>query len=129
MEKLEKFLYDKKTGMEYQLSAREVYLPLFYMGELDHKTLGKYGRMYLKYLQNNREGYYNHLLLSGQLYNHLVEVECRAKTMIEEIIMKLSSDEKSDEVLKKEEPLKWNGLMLNYLKCAEEIVLKEVIYT
>lgn len=70
----------------------------------------------------------NHLLLSGQLNDHLIEIDIQANRLIDEAIKHLAKEENCDDTLKKKDPLQWYGLMLNYKKCAEEIVLKEIVY-
>ena len=74
--------------------------------------IGKYGMLRRSYIRKNRQGIYTGLLLSGKLNKHLEEV-----------------DQQADEMLKAQDQLKWVGLMNNIRAAAEEIVLRELIYS
>ena len=90
--------------------------------------LCKYGRMRLHYLKEYRHALYASLLLSGQLNAHLYDVDERASKQVDEIIAAMAKKDGTDEELKARDQLLWVGLMNNYRDCAEEIVLKEVVY-
>lgn len=90
--------------------------------------LGKYGRMRLSYLREQHDGFYTALLFSGKLEEHLREVDSRAARQVNEIVAAMAKAEGTDEALKARDQLRWVGLMNNYRACAEEIVLKDVVY-
>lgn len=91
-------------------------------------SLGKYGRLRLRFLKEQRRALYDGLLLSGKLHEHLREVDARASMQVDEIVAAMAKADGTDEVLKARDQLRWAGLMNNYRACAEEIVLKEVVY-
>lgn len=91
--------------------------------------LGKYGRLRLRFLKEQRHAFYAGLLLSGKLQKHLQEIDARASTQVDEIVVAMAKADRTDEALKARDQLCWIGLMNNYRACAEEIVLKEVVYT
>ena len=84
------------------------------------------GRMYL--LENN-----SHLVqilsVKGQWWEHLWEVDDAAQQQVEQMVAAMARQDGTDEALKQRDPLRWAGLMNNYQHCAEELVLKELIYT
>lgn len=90
--------------------------------------LGKYGRMRLHYLKRYRHALYASLLLSGKLNAHLHDVDERASKQAAWIVAAMAKKDRTDEALKARDQLLWVGLMNNYHNCAEEIVLKEVVY-
>ncbi len=90
--------------------------------------IGKYGRMRLHYLREQKHALYTSLLLFGKLNEHLHEVDERAEKQIEEIVTAMAKADGTGEALKARDQLHWVGLMSNYRSCAEEIVLKEVVY-
>ena len=47
---------------------------------------------------------------------------------VEDIVQHFAKTEGTDEKLKAENQMRWVGLMNNYRHCAEEIVLKEVVF-
>ena len=103
-------------------------LPNLELPSQDERPLGKYGRMRLRYLREHHHAVYTGLLLSGKLDAHLHEVDERATKHVDEIITAMAKADGTDEALKARDQLRWVGLMNNYCACAEEIVLKEVVY-
>ena len=90
--------------------------------------LGKYGRMRLHYLKEHRRVLYTNLFTTGKLDEHLHEVDQRATKQVEQIVAAMAKQGGTDEALKDSDQLRWVGLMNNYRHCAEEIVLKEVMF-
>lgn len=103
-------------------------LPNLELPPQDERPLGKYGRMRLRYLRKHHHAIYTGLLLSDKLDAHLHEVDDRATTQVREMVIAMAKADGTDEALKASDQLRWVGLMNNYRACAEEIVLKEVVY-
>lgn len=95
----------------------------------DYGKINKYGYLQLNYLKQHKKGLYTTLLMQDKLTNHLVSVsnECeeRLKTLMDTYI---KNDEKLSEKSKANNQIEWIKLMNNYRNCAEEIILKELIY-
>ena len=91
-------------------------------------TIGKYGRMRLKYLKEHKKSLYTELMIKGTLSKHLAEIENVAKERIDLIIMQLAETENVNEVLKNSSQLEWVQSMNNIKYRAEEIVYNEIIY-
>ena len=69
----------------------EYQLPLLALPQTnDSKPLGKYGRMRLAYLKNQRPVLYNRMLLNGTLWPHLQEVQRVASEQVERTIAALA---------------------------------------
>ena len=51
--------------------------------KVNDKPIGKYGRMRLRYLMDNRKGLYTVMLLNGKLQDHLAEIDEAARERIE----------------------------------------------
>lgn len=94
----------------------------------DAAPLGKYGRMRLRYLKEHCRALYTGLQLSGKLIAHLHEVDDRANVIVKQVVTAMAKADGANEELKASDQLRWIGLMNNYRSCAEEIVLKEVVY-
>jgi hypothetical protein len=54
-------------------------LPDMGLNETDKTPLNKYGRMRLRYLQEHRPGLYTRLILSGKLYEDLLDIQKAAQ--------------------------------------------------
>lgn len=91
--------------------------------------IGKYGMLRRSYLCQNHQGVYTGLLLSGELNNHLEKVDRQATEMMERLVSQMVNLQGVTEELKAQDQLKWVGMMNNIQAAAEEIVLKELVYS
>ena len=107
----------------------DYYLPNLTLSKTKNQiNLGKYGRMRLDYLKQNRRGTYTILLTKNQLENHLVEIEKISKRRIGNLINEMAKRENVTENLKQKNQIEWVGMMNNFKNIAEEIAIKELIY-
>lgn len=90
--------------------------------------IGFFGRRYKDYLKENHKIIYYNLLTKQQLLQQIKLVEEEANELYESIITSLKSQEKVDEKLKADDPIRWVQMMNSILNRAREIVLAEVIY-
>ena len=91
--------------------------------------IGKYGMLRRSYLRRDHQGIYTGLLLSGKLNKHLEEVDQQADEMVKRLVSQMVKLQGVTEELKAQDQLKWVGVMNNIRAEAEEIVLKELIYS
>ena len=117
--------YIEQNGITNELRG-EQYYPLLELPE--QKEIGKYGRLHLEYLKAHRKGRYTNLLSEGTLNQRLCEIDLAAKTMVETIITRITTERGIDENLKARDMLRWVDEMNNIKASAEEIVLREVVY-
>ena len=92
------------------------------------EPFGRYGRIRQRYLKENRPVLWNHLVLTGTLYEHLHEIETAAQSRIDLMLPKLAEAAGATEALKAADPMRWTGLMNTCKAQAEEAVLNELIY-
>ena len=104
-------------------------LPDMGMNETDKTPLNKYGRMRLRYLQEHRPGLYTRLILSGKLYEDLLETQKAAQDRVEIITDKMAKAQNISEAMKAQDQMAWVGAMNMIRLQAEEIVLQELIYS
>ena len=93
------------------------------------KPLGRYGRMRRDYLKEHRPVLFNAMMVSGKLYPHLNEIEQTMNRRLEQMMPELMQAAGVTEELKATNQMKWVGMMNNIRHSAEEIVLKELIYS
>ena len=91
-------------------------------------SLGKYGRMRKRYLEQRRDGTFTALVLSGKLTEHLLEVDQTARDQLAALTRQLAADEGVTESLKARDQLEWLRHMNSLRNRAEEIVKNELIY-
>lgn len=123
----DKFI-DEKTGIEY-IKQGDYYLPnLILAPEETNYKIGKYGRLKLNYLKNNKKVEYSILLIENKLNRYLHEIDIVSEDMLKSIISQLMKQENVTEELKSTNQMEWVQAMNNIKNRAEEIILKELIY-
>ena len=103
-------------------------IPDIKMDDQPTGMIGKYGRMRKKFLKENRSGFYNTLILTNGLTEHLIEINRQAKEQIQLLSLQMAQAEGVTEKLKAENQLLWVQRMNNIYHRAEETVLNELIY-
>ena len=89
--------------------------------------LGKYGRMRLSFLRQQRPVLYNTMLLNGSLYPHLMEVEQTAESRMRQTMEQLLKQNPAPD--KEQNQMAWVQHMNSLKAQAEELVLTELIYS
>ena len=92
------------------------------------KPIGKWGRLYRDFLKNHHPIRYNTLILTGQLWESLGQINEQAQDWLETIIAQMVAAESVTEDLKAADPMAWVGAMNNIRSRAEEVVLRELIW-
>lgn len=105
-------------------------LPNLTIKKQNYGEINKYGCLRLHYLKENNKALYTTLLMINQLTNHLVSVSNEAEKRLNILIEQYKkSDKLLSEKSKENKQLEWVKLANNYKNLAEEIILKELIYT
>ena len=116
-----------ENGIHYTLNG-DYYLPNISIPDGD-KPIGKWGRMRLRFLKENKPILYNQMILSGTLQSHLVETNETANRRLEKMIPEMAAAEEIDENLKSADQMEWVRRMNSIQHRAEEIILSELIYS
>ena len=72
---------------------------------------------------------YLELLLDGNLNEYLHQTDEECYQMMERLVEQMKAKQGVTEQLKSENPMQWVGMMNNIRHCAEEVVLKELVYS
>lgn len=105
-------------------------LPNLTLNDNKKGTINKYGMLRLDYLKAHKKALYTTFLMKDELTNHLVSVSKDAENLLNSLMESYKkSNEKLSEKSKESNQLEWVKLMNNYKNTAEEIILKELIYT
>ena len=126
MGKLEKVIVE--NGITYVLSDDDIYYPDLQLPEGTNYNIGKFGHMRCEYLKEFRHRYYMELLLEGKLNEYLHEVDEECYEMLDRLVEQMKVKQGVTEQLKAENQMLWVGKMNNIIACAEEIVVREVVY-
>ena len=109
------------------MPVEDYFIPQIELKPVEDKVLNKYGRMRRVFLQEHNPMVVDDLLLAEQLFPHLYEVQEIAEKRVEVIMTGLL--EKNPASDKEMDAMAWVRHM-NLLKAmAEEVVVRELIYT
>ena len=111
--------YTERKGIRY---------PNLALPNQTNYSLGKCANLRLDFMKKHRRGAYTTLFTEGRLNEYLHAIDIQAHNLLDDIIPRLAQERGIDEVLKAHNALPWTAEMNNIKVCAEEIVLKEVIY-
>ena len=115
-------------GISYVLASDGTYYPaLKYDASEPH--YGKYGLLRKQFLQKHHKGYYTALLLRGKLTEHLNQIDVSANARMDFLVSQMQKRLHIDESLKSRDQMAWVREMNNIYATAEEIILKEIIYS
>ena len=113
--------------IQYHKSG-EYYLPNLTIEDQDIQTLGKYGRMRKCYLKEHHPVLYTNLLLTGELFPHLAEIDKACENRMDLLTHQMAELEGVTEALKASDQMAWVARMNSIRSRAEEIVLHELVY-
>ena len=127
MTEMKKHIYDENNGLWYELIG-DYYIPVLTLSSEEQRPIGKWGRMHRDYLKEHRPILFNDLILSGQLWTYLADLNEQAQERLSLIIEQIKVSEGVTEELKATDQMAWVGAMNSIRNRAEEIVLREMIY-
>ena len=110
-------------------SCGDFFLPNIGIPAEDMRPLGKYGRMRLHYLSEERPLLFNHLLLSGKLMTHLHSIDKACQERMELLIPQMKVSEGVTEELKATDQMEWVCRMNSIHHRIEEMLFSELIYS
>ena len=116
-----------ENGIPYNLHG-EYYLPNSVLSSADNQPIGKWGRMYKRYLIEYRPIVYNGLVFADKLQAYLVTIDQQASERMKRLICKMVAMEGVDEALKAADQMEWVRRMNSICNRAEEIVQAELIF-
>ena len=125
--KTQKSFFEQNGGTYTRVG--DVLLPDLSIGESEQRPIGKYGRMRKRYLKEQHPVIFSELLLSGKLYPHLLEIDEACEGRMELLVLQMAKREGVTEQLKTADQMEWVRCMNNIRSRAEEIVLRELVYT
>ena len=119
---------DKKSinNIEYVLVG-DYYIPDLKLPH-EERPIGKYGRMHREYLKEYNPMMFNDLVLDGQLWTYLADLNEQAQERLSLIVEQMKASEGVTEELKAADQMAWVGVMSSIHNRAEEIVLEEIVY-
>ena len=114
------------NGIEYTLVG-DYYIPNIALPE-ENRPIGRWGRLHWDYLEQHHPIRFNDLVLSGQLWTYLADLNEQAQERLSLIVEQMKATEGVTEELKAADQMTWVGAMNSIRNRAEEIILREMIY-
>ena len=127
MTEMKKHIYDESNGLWYELIG-DYYIPVLTLPSEEQRPIGKWGRMHRDYIKEHRPILFNDLVLSGQLWTYLADLNEQAQERLSLIVEQMKASEGVTEELKTADQMAWVGAMNSIRNRAEEIILREMIY-
>ena len=124
---MDKYIYDEKNGLWYELQG-DYYLPCLKLPKEESRHIGVWGQRHLRYLKQHRKVLYSELLISGKLNDYLADLNEQAEEMFSRLVKPLAEKEGLTEVLKAENQMLWVQKMNNIHNAAMEVVSNDLIY-
>ena len=124
---MDKYIYDEKNGLWYELQE-DYYLPCLKLPKEESRHIGVWGQRHLRYLKQHRKVLYSELLISGKLNDYLADLNEQAEEMFSRLVKQLAEKEGLTEVLKAENQMLWVQKMNNIHNAAMEVVSNDLIY-
>ena len=103
---MDKYIYDEKNGLWYELQG-DYYLPCLKLPKEESRHIGIWGQRHLRYLKQHRKGLYSELLISGKLNDYLADLNEQAEKMFSRLVKQLAEKESVTEALKAENQMLW----------------------
>ena len=85
MTAMKKHIYDENNGLWYELIG-DYYIPVLALSAEERCPIGKWGWMHRDYLKEHRPILYNDLILSGQFWTYLADLNEQAQGRLSLII-------------------------------------------
>ena len=114
------------NNMDYVLVG-DYYIPDLKLPH-EERPIGKYGRMHREYLKEHSPMRFNDLVLEGQLWTYLADLNEQAQERLSLIVEQMKVTESVTEELKASDQMAWVRAMNSICNRAEEIVLSEIVY-
>ena len=127
MTEMKKHIYDESNGLCYELIG-DYYIPVLALSAEERCPIGKWGRLHRDYLKQHHPIRFNDLILNGQLWTYLADLNEQALERMSLIVEQMKAAESVTEELKAADQMAWIGAMNSIRNRAEEIILHEMIY-
>ena len=115
----------EENGIEYKLVG-DYYILVLELPD-EERSIGKYGRMRREYLKEYNPMMFNNLVLTGQLWTYLADLNEQAKNRLQFIIGQMQEKENVTDELKEHDQMAWVRAMNSIYNRAEEIVIHELV--
>ena len=123
---MDKYIYDEKNGLWYELHG-DYYLPCLKLPKEESRHIGVWGQRHVRYLKQHHKVRYYNLLTNGKLNDYLADICNQAEELFFRLVKQMAKAEGINEQLKAADFMAWLSKMNNIRNRATEIVNSEII--
>ena len=123
-------MIDPENGLSYHREG-EVWIPDIGVPpelEQDDRPTFPWGERRRDYLKEHRPGLYLDYLMEGTLWTHMKDVQEQAQRRLDTMIPSMAEQQGVTEDLKRQDQMKWVGMMNNIRHSVEETIYEDLIY-
>ena len=124
---MDKYIYDEKNGLGYELQG-DYYLLCLRLPEKVEVHIGVWGQRHRRYLKEHRKTAYTRLLTSGRLNKYLADIDHQAEELFSQLVSQMAAAEGITEALKAADQMEWVRRTNSIRNRAREIVNSELIH-
>ena len=85
MTEMKKHIYDESNGLWYERIG-DYYIPVLALSSEEQRPIGKWGRMHREYLREVHPSRLNTLILTGELWTYLADLNEQAQERLDTIM-------------------------------------------
>ena len=115
----------EENGIVYELVGN-YYIPVMELTD-EERSIGKYGRMHREHLKEYNPMMFNDLVLTGQLWMYLADLNEQAQSRLQFIIGQMQENENVTDELKEHDQIAWVRAINSIYNRAEELVIHELV--
>lgn len=108
------------------IKTGDYYIPDWKLPE-KHRPIGRWGRMHRDYLKEHRPVVFNQLVLSGNFWTYLADINEQAQQRIDVLVKQMMASEGVTEELKEKNQIEWIQKMNSIQNRIEENILYQLI--
>ena len=108
------------------IKTGDYYIPDWKLPE-ETRPIGRWGRMHRDYLKEHRPVVFNQLVLFGNLWTYLADINEQALQRIDVLVKQMMVSEGATEGLKESNQMEWVRKMNSIKNQAEESMLQEIV--
>ena len=125
---MDKYIYDDKNGLQYELQG-DYYIPCLILPAEKEQPIGLWGQRHLRYLKEYRRVTYITLLTSGRLNDYLADIDRQAQERLFLLTKQIAEQENVNEQLKADNAMLWVQKMNEIQSRVRDIIFSEIIYS
>lgn len=104
-----------------------IYYPDLKLSESESYQLGKYGLKCRRFLKDHRNYLFQEMLLNGELYDHLKQVDEECQLIHDRMIEQYKKKWGVTEAMKENDPIQWAQVMGQIERSVDEFIFREYI--